>query len=225
MLRTTCFHGYIRHMICCLSLFLMTGCATPTLYLNNYGLAPENVAKIQQRLEQEGHQVQVISAQPPNTIQSSTIVTGANATLTYRFNPLIKTLNGLGYPNVAVAYITSGNHWYRGDNIGLYLFDAGRHVTPEKQFTGAYTTTDCVANYQLKLSSLGSFVLTKEQQLVKRGTWQVTALPYLVFRYDSENIEDFLEASFEDTDKATQLIHLSPVNSSWVFPDCVFTPV
>ena len=72
-----------------------------------------NTEKVRTSLEREGYKVKVISVRPPNTFNTSTIVSGSKSIIKGSFDQFMPILNDLGYDDIEVAYIETGSHWYR----------------------------------------------------------------------------------------------------------------
>ena len=126
-----------------LILITASGCASQKVFINDYKLNDSSVQQVQELLESEGFDVQVISVQPPSSIHSLTILSGSKAAFGPSVNRLVNALDELGYHNINTTIVQQGNHWYRGDNIGLYLVDADFADKPGRNVRGKYSAEDC----------------------------------------------------------------------------------
>ncbi|RUO25556.1 hypothetical protein CWE09_02140 [Aliidiomarina minuta] len=205
---------------------LMTaaGCASQKVFLNDYKLNESSVEQVQELLESEGFDVQVISVQPPSSIDSSTLLSGSRAAFGPSVDSLVKALDELGYHNISTTIVQRGNHWYRGDNIGLYLFDADFTEKPGRDVQGEYTAEDCESMETLTLTREQEFIITFADSEPLAGNWAVESMPYIHLFSSTPRLNFYYQVEFErikDFSWEVDIVRLHPLGNHVQIQDCV----
>lgn len=208
-----------------LILMMLSGCASQKVFLNDYKLNDSSVQQVQALLESEGFDVQVISVQPPSSIHSSTILSGSRAAFGPSVDRLVNALDELGYHNINTTIVQQGNHWYRGDNIGLYLFDADFADKPGHNVQGKYTAEDCDSMATLTLTRGREFIITFADNQPLTGNWEVESMPYLHLFGSTGYLNFYYRVEFDkqrDFSGEVAIIRLHPLGNHRQIQDCVF---
>ncbi|MBA3989376.1 MAG: hypothetical protein C0463_09695 [Idiomarina sp.] len=204
----------------------LSGCASQKVFLNDYKLNDASVEQVQALLEREGFDVQVISVQPPSSIHSSTILSGSSAAFGSSVDRLVNALDELGYHhNINTSIVQQGNHWYRGDNIGLYLFDADFIDKPGRNIHGDYSAEDCESMATLTLTRKQEFTITFEDNEPLTGSWAVESMPYLHLFGNTGYINFYYQIEFatqQDFLGEVNIMRLHPLGNHRQIQDCVF---
>lgn len=208
-----------------LILMMMSGCASQKIFLNDYKLNDSSVQQVQALLESEGFDVQVISVQPPSSIHSSTILSGSRAAFGPSVDSLVNALDELGYHNINTTIVQQGNHWYRGDNIGLYLFDADSADKPGRNIQGKYRAEDCESMATLTLTREQEFIITFADSEPLTGNWAVESMPYIHLFGNTGYLNFYYQVEFEkhkDFSGEVDITRLHPLGNHRQIQDCVF---
>lgn len=203
----------------------ISGCSTSTIYLNDYNLKEHNTEKVRTSLEREGYKVKVISVRPPNTFDTSTVVSGSKAIIKDSFDQFMPILNDLGYDDIEVAYIETGNHWYRDGNIGLYLVDKGYRRKPRDKIAGKYIAESCASMKSLTLYSDSKFSIEYTNSGQLTGVWKINEMPYVNLSKNSTGLNFYYKVEFEtqtDFSGKVDIVSLHPLESESQIKDCVF---
>ena len=206
-------------------LMTVSGCASQKVFLNDYSLNESSVKQVQELLESEGFDVQVISVQPPSAIHSSTLLSGSRAAFGPSVDELVSALDELGYHNISTAIVQQGNHWYRGDNIGLYLFDADFIEKPGRNVQGEYTAEDCESMETLTLTREQEFIITFADSEPLTGNWAVESMPYIHLFSRAPRLNFYYQVEFErekDFSWEVDIVRLHPLGNHVQIQDCVF---
>lgn len=206
-------------------LTMLAGCASQTVFLNDYELNESSVKQVQELLENEGFDVQVISLQLPASIDSSTLLSGSRATFGPSVDRLVKALDELGYQNVNTVIVQKGNHWYRGNNIGLYLFDAELTEKPGRNVQGEYKAEDCESMETLTLTKEQKFIITFSDSEPLKGNWAVESMPYINLFRSTPYLNFYYQVELEkqqDFSGEVDVISLHPLGKHAQIQDCVF---
>jgi|GEM_PF-1401320 len=213
-------------LLTCISLvFFISGCSAPIIYLNDYDLKKSNFEKVKTSLEESGFNVKPISIKPPSNIKDSTIITGPKPTVKHSFHRLVSLLEDLGYSNIRITSVESGNHWYRGNNIGLYLFDDGIRSSPESEVIGKYATDNCESMVSLILSAEGNFNITYADGNELLGEWLITSMPYLNLRNKRTGLNFYYQINVQEQSDLlgkVDVVTLFPLDDQYQIRDCIF---
>lgn len=203
----------------------LSGCASQKVFLNDYKLNETSVEQIQALLEREGFYVQVISVHPPSSIHSSTILSGSSAAFGPSVDRLVNALDELGYHNINTSIVQQGNHWYRGDNIGLYLFEADFVDRSGRNIHGDYSAEGCESMATLSLTREHEFTITFEDNEPLTGSWAVESMPYLHLFGNNGYINFYYQIEFDtqqDFSGEVNIIRLHPLGNHRQIQDCAF---
>ncbi|MCL5051256.1 MAG: hypothetical protein M1473_12165 [Firmicutes bacterium] len=209
----------------CLIPLMLVGCASQKVFVNDYKLNESSIQQIQELLEREGFDVQVISVQPPSSIHSWTILSGSSAAFGASVERLVSALDELGYHNINTAIVQQGNHWYRGDNIGLYLFDTDFVEKPGRKNTILYNAKLCEAMATLTLTRDHTFTITFADNEPLTGNWAIESMPYLHLFGNNRYINFYYQVEFDtqhDFSGEVEIIRLLPLGNHRQIQDCVF---
>lgn len=219
----------MRHKLILLAglsaLFFIAGCAVPIVYLNDYELEETSFEKVKTSLEENGFKVKRVSLKPPSNINESAIITGSKATVEQNYIQLMSILASLGYSNTGITFVESGNHWYRGDNIGVYLFDDGVREKPEREIIGEYTADNCDSMTSLILNTDGKFNITYTHGRELSGEWQIISMPYVNLWNKRTGLNFYYQVEIEeqsDFSGTVEVINLVPLDDQVQIRDCVF---
>lgn len=211
-----------------IALLCLSACSSPTIYLNDYDLTQDNFRRVKTELEDHGYVVESVSVQPPDTITESTIITGPRPTVLDNFRGLYDILEKLGYPNMAIQAIESGNHWYRGDNIGLYLFDQGARTEHRRMVIGTYTSKACTSQLTMTLNESSTVEITSDEGLRITGNWSIQSMPYIHLTSDTTYLHYYFEiivAESTRTSAAPGHIRLVPLEGQSKLLNCSFSSI
>lgn len=230
---------------------IAAGCSSQTVFLNDYNLNDNSVQQVQSLLEHEGFEVQVISLAPPSSMQSSTLLSGSRAAFGPDVERLMTALAEQGYQDINARIVRSGNHWYRGDNFGLYLFDADLIEKPGRNLVGEYisdhsggqSSDDCESIKSLTLTADQTFFITytDDPSLTQRsdssgnnstrpareplaGQWSADNMPYIHLFGDEPYLNFYYQVEFEtryDFSGQVDVISLLPLGNASQIPHCV----
>ncbi|RUO26578.1 hypothetical protein CWE09_07700 [Aliidiomarina minuta] len=206
-------------------LVMLAGCASQKVFLNDHMLNEASVKQVQELLESEGFEVQVISLQPPASIDSSTLLSGSRATFGPSVDRLVKALDELGYQNINTVIVQKGNHWYRGNNIGLYLFDAELTGKPGRNVQGEYRAEDCESMETLTLTRDQEFIITFSDSELLEGNWAVESMPYIHLFSSTPRLNFYYQVEFDrkkDFSWEVDIVRLHPLGNNVYIQDCVF---
>lgn len=213
-------------LLTCISLvFFIAGCSVPIVYLNDYDLKKSNFKKVKTSLEENGFNVKPISIKPPSNIKESTIIMGPKPTVEQSFHRLVSLLEHLGYSNIGITPVESGNHWYRGDNIGLYLFDDGIRARPVSEIIGEYATDNCESMVSLILSAEGNFNIAYADGNELLGEWLITSMPYLNLRNKRTGLNFYYQINVQEQSDflgKVDVVTLLPLDDQYQIRDCTF---
>ncbi|RUO59964.1 hypothetical protein [Pseudidiomarina marina] len=219
----------MRHKLILLAglsaLFFIAGCAVPIVYLNDYELEESNFEKVKNALEEKGFKVNRVSLKPPSNIHESTIITGSKATVEQNYNQIMPILASLGYSNTDITFVESGNHWYRGDNIGVYLFDDGVGEKPEREIIGEYSSDNCESMKSLILKADGNFNVAYTFGGELSGEWQIISMPYVNLWNKRTGLNFYYQIEIEeqsDFSGKVDVITLVPLDDQSQIRDCIF---
>lgn len=206
-------------------LIMLSGCASQKVFLNDYKLNESSVQQVQELLESEGFDVQVISVQPPSSIHSSTLLSGSTASFGPSVDRLVNALDELGYHNINTTIVQQGNHWYRGDNVGLYLFDAEFTGKTGRNVQGEYKAEDCESMATLTLTRDQAFIITFEDSEPLTGNWAVESMPYIHLFSRAPRLNFYYQVEFEKQkgfSGEVDITKLHPLGNHRQIQDCVF---
>ena len=206
-------------------LIMLSGCASPKVFLNDYKLSESSVQQVQELLESEGFDVQIISVQPPSSIHSSTLLSGSTASFGPSVDRLVNVLDELGYDNINTIIVQQGNHWYRGDNVGLYLFDAEFARKSGRNVQGEYKAEDCESMATLTLTRDQAFIITFADSEPLTGNWAVESMPYVHLFGSTGYLNFYYQVEFEkqnDFSGEVDITRLHPLGNHRQIQDCVF---
>ncbi|RUO32355.1 hypothetical protein [Aliidiomarina soli] len=188
-----------RICVILVTLITVSGCASPTVFLNDYKLNPSSVIEIQHELEKAGLEVTVISIPHPATMDASTIILGSAATLGREVDSVVSLLNGLGYESIGTSIIQRGNHWYRGGNMGLYLVDDRLVNGAVHSVIGTYQADNCELMQTLTLTNDYRFTLTYTDGETLQGQWAIDGMPYINLSKQSPYVNFYYQIESEVT--------------------------
>lgn len=215
----------MRAILPFLVLMMVSGCASQKVFLNDYTLNDSSVQQVQALLESEGFDVQVISVQPPSSIHSSTLLSGSRATFGPSLDKLINALDALGYHDINTRIVQQGNHWYRGDNVGLYLFDVDFAENPERNLQGVYSAEECESMATLTLTREQTFTITFANSESLIGNWAVDSMPYLHLFGNTGYLNFYYQIEFDtqqDFSGEVRITRLLPLGNHREVQNCVF---
>ena len=169
---------------------LLQGCASTKVHVYGRYLSPEQLDSLTNNIEQHEFNVIVNDLKAPTTIDSNSIIYSPLLENVSQVDDLIELLRQQNIDIVNVIPMTSGNHWYNRDSMGLIIFpddpqNKGAHATPNQaDLSQKYTSDNCELAIQLILRENGTFSLigknwTEQEKPFTEGVWKYRQFPYI----------------------------------------------
>ncbi|MEX1222404.1 MAG: hypothetical protein WEA82_09875 [Idiomarina sp.] len=202
----------------------ISGCTSSKVYLNSYALETNDKNRVAKVLESKGFNVEVINLEFPRSVESSAIIVGSNAWLNEDVIEVRDTLVKLGFSSLDVQLITSGNHWYRGGNIGVYLRSKNSDVVTDADLAESYKSLECNTFRELILTENYRFSVVKDDGSVLNGVWSATNYPFLHLENDEPYVDFFYQAEVIakiEAGKEIKVIRLKPLTTTATLESCI----
>ena len=209
---------------------LITGCAqAPKVHVYARYLNDDQIQTLSQQLRDADFQVEVNSHRFPDAIQGSSIV----------YSPLLRDPNQaerlrqlveiLGWEVDTIQPFSSGNHWFKKNNLGLFLVpDSVTNVGKSaRDIASRYKSHECEQRQILELIVDGHYRLTdlSNGELIGEGQWRMRQYPYveLTSSYGYWSHYFVIAESLEqDQVSEINMTTLSPVQRYPDFTSCQF---
>lgn len=215
-------------------LLLMTGCQNTTVLLHARYLSEDTATQITERLEAAEFNVEVNDYAFPKGVRNSTIIGSPLLQDATKLDAVALVMDELHWPIYDIRSLTSQNHWFTKDTIGLYLVPAG--IDPHEgantaDIANKYIASNCQKDLTLVLEPNNEYRLiaadvAKEDEQYLQGKWRIRGNQYIEMLYNYPSNEAwFMEISHEEVqDQISQitLIKLRPVQKFPIINQCGF---
>ncbi len=208
-----------------ISILTVTGCSTSKVYLNQRFISDKEVKVIQSDLEGNGYSVQLINVDFPASITRSSLIHSPLLTDVNSLEHIKVILEHQGFKQLNIINLTEGNHWYKHNNMGIYLMSLDPEYLEKaaQQLPSEFSSKNCRTNYQLVLNDNHRFTLYIENQLIKEGSWEITGWPYVRLYNQDPFFDYFYQVSQKHIQEqlgTVKVTDLTPVNSAITVKDC-----
>lgn len=162
-------------------------CTSPTVVLYGRYLPKEELKSITHEIEELGFDVESNTHRFPNEIDQSTIIQSPFFSDKAKLEALANYLNSDGWSVRTNDYLVTGNHWFKKNNLGLYLFPndvTPRDRLPFQDLINTYTSRNCDADIKLLLNENQTYeivlnVENESDQPFTTGMWKYRSYPYI----------------------------------------------
>ncbi|MCW8194612.1 hypothetical protein F6455_07415 [Proteobacteria bacterium 005FR1] len=170
----------IRRNLAGLLLAGLTACSSTRVHLFTQGVEPDELIRVQSALEDEGFATELNSLRIPDVLSGPTLLYSPSHDALQEVEALGNLLMSLGY-DVSLEAVARGNHFYTGENIGLYLAplqtnQPGRATLSGMEFNGDCPSEDAYLTFESAHRFSAEFISWDDsaaKETVKRlsGTW------------------------------------------------------
>lgn len=158
----------------------LTACSSTQVHLFAQGVESGELSRVQSALEAEGFATERNSLKVPEVLSGPTLLYSPAHEDLQEVEELGDLLMSLGY-DVSLEPVARGNHFYTGENIGLYLAplqanQAGRATLSGMEFNGDCPSEDAYLTFESAHRFTAEFIGwddSAQEEIVKRvsGTW------------------------------------------------------
>lgn len=222
----------------CLSItlvcFFLLSCSSTQVHLYTRYLSEQETDKITKALEEKDFDVVVNTLAFPDDIQQSTLLYSPFVKGEDNLNVLISSLENLGWTLPRVQPLLAGNHYYTKNSVGLLLLPDGvKHNDKilSQDLVNSYDAKECDVSVQLRLNRNDTYQLSYTDDSYThpehiKGNWYMPSYPYIQLVSENKMWEFYYEIQQKteiDLISKIEIIELKPVDTHFVFPNCIFT--
>lgn len=187
----------IKTILSTLALISLVGCTSPTtVHLNKRYINENDAQTVKTELENAGFEVEINEHKFPREITSTSIVHSLFLSEPDSIDKTEKVLNQLGYKLGAITSLTSNNHWYTKNTVGLYIVPEGVSTLNSvtlSTLAGKYESQDCERTSSLNLSSDGTFSYYDNENKPLTGRWSISGYPFILLEKPSIHFSYYFE--------------------------------
>lgn len=120
----------------------LAGCTTTQVHLFTEGVDPRELGRVQSALEAKGFDTELNPLRIPDVLSGPTLLYSSSHDEIEQVESLGNLLLSLGY-DVSLEPMAKGNHFYTGENIGLYLAPPQASQPGQARLSGMEFNGDC----------------------------------------------------------------------------------
>ncbi len=221
-----------KHLLLISCAFILAACQQTTVLIYARYLPEADVQNLTNKLEQAEYQVEINEHPFPKGVANTAIIASPFLSDREALGNIEMILAQNQWPVYDVRTLTSENHWFTKETIGVFLLPEGidpHEGTNVKDLSNNYTSRDCDNDVTLTLNPDGSYVITAQpveglDPEVYDGQWSVRTPEYLelltgavypinFYFHLAHNIE-------QDKVSKIKMISLRPVEPYDIFNQC-----